>query len=290
VAEPVAGPDPFVDLRGLLVAIAYEVTGSVADAEDVVQEAWLRWREVDAGTVRDPRAYLARTVSRLALNRLRTVARRREEYVGPWLPEPLVDRDEVVAAVETADDVSTALLVVLESLGPVERVVFVMREVFGFAYDEIAAAVDKQPAAVRQIAARSRAHVQARRPRHVFVPEDHRRAVERFHAAATRGDVMGLLDVLAPDVELVTDGGGVVQAALRPIRGVDKVLRFLAGVQPPEGTMRTETVEVNGRTGLLLVIEGRVDAVVSLELIDGLVSRVFLVRNPVKVAAALGGP
>jgi RNA polymerase sigma-70 factor (TIGR02957 family) len=290
VAEPVAGPDPFVDLRGLLVAIAYEVTGSVADAEDVVQEAWLRWREVDTGTVRDPRAYLARTVSRLALNRLRTVARRREEYVGPWLPEPLVDRDEVVAAVETADDVSTALLVVLESLGPVERVVFVMREVFGFAYDEIAAAVDKQPAAVRQIAARSRAHVQARRPRHVFVPEDHRRAVERFHAAATRGDVMGLLDVLAPDVELVTDGGGVVQAALRPIRGVDKVLRFLAGVQPPEGMMRTETVEVNGRTGLLLVIEGRVDAVVSLELIDGLVSRVFLVRNPVKVAAALGGP
>jgi RNA polymerase sigma-70 factor (ECF subfamily) len=279
--------DEFADNRGLLVAIAYEVTGSVADAEDVVQEAWLRWREVDPSTVREPRAYLARTVSRLALNRLRTVSRRREDYVGPWLPEPLVGRDEVVAAIETADDVSTALLVVLESLRPVERVVFVLREVFGFDYDEIAAAVEKQPAAVRQIASRARSHVQARRPRHPFVPEEHRRAVERFHRAAADGDVLGLLDVLAPDVELVTDGGGVIKAALRPIRGVDKVLRFLAAIQPPEGTMTSEPVEVNGLPRLLLLMDGRVDAVVSLELADGLVSRVFLVRNPVKVAAAL---
>jgi RNA polymerase sigma-70 factor (ECF subfamily) len=237
--------------------------------------------------VREPRAYLARTVSRLALNRLRTVSRRREDYVGPWLPEPLVGRDEVVAAIETADDVSTALLVVLESLRPVERVVFVLREVFGFDYDEIAAAVEKQPAAVRQIASRARSHVQARRPRHPFVPEEHRRAVERFHRAAAEGDVLGLLDVLAPDVELVTDGGGVIKAALRPIRGVDKVLRFLAAIQPPEGTMTSEPVEVNGLPRLLLLMDGRVDAVVSLELADGLVSRVFLVRNPVKVAAAL---
>ncbi len=277
----------FAELRGLLVAIAYEVTGSVADAEDVVQEAWLRWREVDQSTVRDPRAYLARTVSRLALNRLRTVARRREEYVGPWLPEPLVDRDEVVSAVETADDVSTALLVVLESLGPVERVVFVMREVFGFDYDEIAATVDKEPANVRQIAARSRAHVQARRPRNASAPEEHRRAVARFHAAAASGDVMGLLDVLAPDVELVTDGGGLKKAALRPIQGVDKVLRFLAAVVPQDVVTATEDVTVNGRPGLLLLIGDEVDAVVSVEVTDGLVTRLFLVRNPDKVAAAL---
>jgi RNA polymerase sigma-70 factor (ECF subfamily) len=279
--------DVFAELRGLLVAIAYEVTGSVADAEDVVQEAWLRWREVDHDGVRDPRAYLARTVSRLALNRLRTLARRREEYVGPWLPEPLVGRDDVVAAVETADDVSTALLVVLESLGPVERVVFVMREVFGFEYDEIAAAVDKEPANVRQIAARSRAHVQARRPRHTFVPDEHRRVVERFHAAAAEGDVMGLLDVLAPDVELVTDGGGLKKAALRPIRGTDKVLRFLAAVTPRDVAVATEGATVNGRPGLLLLVDGEVDAVVSVETAGGVVTRLFLVRNPEKVAAAL---
>ena len=283
------GDDVFAENRSLLVAIAYEVTGSVADAEDVVQEAWLRWRDVDQDGVREPRAYLARAVSRLALNRLRTVSRRREDYVGPWLPEPLVGRDEVVAAVETADDVSTALLVVLESLGPVERVVFVLREVFGFDYDEIAEAVGKEPANVRQIASRARSHVQARRPRHPFAPEEHRRAVERFHRAATEGDVLGLLDVLAPDVELVTDGGGVVKAALRPIRGVDKVLRFLAAIQPPDGVMTSEPVDVNGRPGLLLLMDGRVDAVVSVELSEGLVSRVFLVRNPGKVAAALAG-
>ena len=282
--------DVFADNRSLLVAIAYEVTGSVADAEDVVQEAWLRWREVDPATVREPRAYLARTVSRLALNRLRTVARRREEYVGPWLPEPLVGRDDVVAAIETADDVSTALLVVLESLGPVERVVFVLREVFGFEYDEIAAAVDKEPANVRQIASRARSHVQARRPRGTFLPDDHRRAVARFQAAATEGDVTGLLEVLAPDVELVTDGGGVIRAALRPIRGVDKVLRFLAGVMPQDGTLTADSVTVNGLPGLLLRIDGRVDSVVSLELTDGVVTRVFSVRNPAKVAAALGAP
>ena len=280
--------DEFADSRGLLVAIAYEVTGSVADAEDVVQEAWLRWREVDQDSVRDPRAYLARTVSRLALNRLRTVARRREEYVGPWLPEPLVDRDEVVAAIETADDVSTALLVVLESLGPVERVVFVLREVFGFEYDEIASAVGKQPATVRQVAARARAHVTARRPRQPFVPEDHRRAVERFRAAAADGDVLGLLDVLAPDVELVTDGGGLKKAALRPIHGTDKVLRFLAAVVPQDAVVTTEPVAVNGRPGLLLLLDGEVDAVVSMELREGLVTRLFLVRNPEKVAAAMG--
>lgn len=279
--------DVFADSRSLLVAIAYEVTGSVADAEDLVQEAWLRWREVDEDTVRDPRAYLARTVSRLALNRLRTVARRREEYVGPWLPEPLVGRDEVVAAVETADDVSTALLVVLESLGPVERVVFVLREVFGFEYDEIAAAVDKQPAAVRQIASRARSHVVARRPRQPFTPEDHRRAVERFRSATTDGDVMALLDVLAPDVELVTDGGGLKKAALRPIRGADKVLRFLAAVVPQDVVMTTEAITVNGKPGLLLLLDGEVDAVVSMDVEDGLVRRLFLVRNPAKVGAAL---
>ena len=281
--------DVFAVNRSLLVAIAYEVTGSVSDAEDVVQEAWLRWREVDQASVREPRAYLARTVSRLALNRLRSVARRREEYVGPWLPEPLVDRDEVVAAIETADDVSTALLVVLESLGPVERVVFVLREVFGFEYDEIAGAIDKEPAAVRQIASRARSHVQARRPRQPFVPEDHRRAVERFRVAAAQGDVMGLLDVLAPDVELVTDGGGIKKAALRPIRGTDKVLRFLAAVVPQDVTMTTEPVAVNGRPGLLLLMDGEVDAVVSMDVADGLVTRLFLVRNPDKVGAALRG-
>ncbi len=214
--------DPFVAHRSLLFTVAYEMLGSAADAEDVVQETWLRWADLGAAAradVRDPRAYLVRIVTRQALNRLRTLARRREEYVGEWLPEPLLTSPDVAEDVELAESVSFAMLTVLETLGPTERAVFVLREVFETPYDEIAEAVGKTPAAVRQIAHRAREHVAARRPRVQVSRAEQEAVVERFLAAVRGGDLQGLLDVLAPDVVVVADGGGVVAAAQPPDRG-----------------------------------------------------------------------
>ena len=194
--------DPFVTHRSLLFTVAYEMLGSAADAEDVVQETWVRWAGVDQDEVREPRAYLVRIVTRQALDRLRTVARRREDYVGVWLPEPLLTSPDVAEDVELAESVSIAMLTVLETLGPVERAVFLLREVFDVPYDEIAEAVGKSAAAVRQIAHRAREHVTARRPRMSVSRAEQQAAVERFQAALTTGDLQGLLDVLAPDVVL----------------------------------------------------------------------------------------
>src|SRR5439155_9749390 len=201
--------------------------GSAADAEDVLQESWLRWAGVDQSQVRDPRAYLIRTVTRQALNRLRTLSRRREEYVGEWLPEPLLTGPDVAADIELAESVSIAMLTVLETLGPTERAVFVLREVFDTPYEEIAEAVGKSPAAVRQIAHRARDHVAARRPRMPVSTTQQQDAVDRFLAAIREGDLQGLLDVLAPDVVAVADGGGLVAAARRPIEGAEQVAGLL---------------------------------------------------------------
>src|SRR5262249_27515987 len=201
--------DAFARHRRLLFTVAYEMLGSACDAEDVVQETWLRWADVDPAAVRDPRAYLVRIVTRQALNRLRTLARRREDYVGEWLPEPLVTSPDVAADVELAESVSIAMLTVLETLGPAERAVFVLREVFDTPYDEIAEAVGKSPAAVRQIAHRAREHVAARRPQVSVSATEQQEALDRFLAAIRHGDLQGLLDVLAPDVVIVADGGGL---------------------------------------------------------------------------------
>jgi len=201
--------DPFAEHRDLLFTVAYEMLGSAADAEDVVQEAWLRWREVDPEKVDNPRAYAVRIVTRLALNQMRTLSRRREAYVGPWLPEPLLTEPDVADDVVLSESVSLAMLVVMESLSPTERAVFVLREVFGFEHGEIAAAVDKSPAAVRQIAHRAREHVQARRPESTTSRAEHAEVTRRFATAAATGDLEALLGLLAPDVVLVTDGGGV---------------------------------------------------------------------------------
>ena len=220
--------DPFVTHRSLLFTVAYEMLGSAADAEDVVQETWVRWADVAHDEVREPRAYLVRIVTRQALDRLRTVARRREAYVGVWLPEPLLTSPDVAEDVELAESVSIAMLTVLETLGPVERAVFLLREVFDVPYDEIAEAVGKSEAAVRQVAHRAREHVTARRPRMSVSRAEQQAAVERFQAALTTGDLQGLLDVLAPDVVLMADGGGVVSAAIRPISGAKTVARQLA--------------------------------------------------------------
>ncbi len=274
----------FVAHRNLLFTVAYEMLGSAADAEDVLQETWLRWAEVPLDEVRDVRAYLVRITTRLALNRIRTLSRRRESYVGPWLPEPLLTAPDVAEDVELADSLSTAMLLVLETLGPTERAVFVLREVFDLPYDEIAAAVDKTPAAVRQIAHRARNHVDARRPREV-VGEAQRQAVtERFMSAVATGDLQSLMDVLAPDVVLITDGGGVKQAALRPIHGVDKVLRFLVAVMAlAPGEPSAQRTTVNGGVGIRLMVNDELDTIATMRVENGLVTGLYLVRNPDKL-------
>ena len=215
--------EAFVAYRNLLFTVAYEMLGSAADAEDVLQETWLRWAGVDLGAVRDQRAYLVRITTRQALDRLRTLRRRRESYVGPWLPEPLLTAPDVAEDIELAESVSMAMLLVLETLTPTERAVFVLREVFDLEYDEIAEAVGKTPAAVRQVAHRARAHVAARRPRGGVSPAETRGALQAFQRAIETGDLQNLLDMLAPDVVLLSDGGGVVQAVVRPIVGADRV-------------------------------------------------------------------
>ena len=275
--------EDFVEHRNLLFTVAYEMLGSAADAEDVLQETWLRWADVDRAQVRDDRAYLVRITTRLALNRMRTNARRREAYVGPWLPEPLLTTPDVAEDVELADSVSLAMLTVLETLRPTERAVFVLREVFDFGYDEIAAAVDKTPAAVRQIAHRARAHVDERRPQGAPTASEHDRAMQGFLNAVSTGDIQSLMDVLAPDVVLITDGGGVKKAALRPILGRDKVVRFMHAVTEGVDAV-VDVVVVNGSPALRVLVDGELDTVASMVLEDGQVTGIYVVRNPAKLA------
>ncbi|WP_134741134.1 RNA polymerase sigma-70 factor [Nocardioides sp. 503] len=274
--------ETFVRHRNLLFTVAYEMLGSAVDAEDVLQETWLRWAEVDQESVREPRAYLVRVTTRLALNRMRTTARRREAYVGPWLPEPLLTVPDVAEDVELADSVSTAMLLVLETLTPTERAVFVLREVFDVGYDEIADAVGKTPAAVRQVAHRARSHVESRRPRARVTPGEQEAVFARFLEAAATGDLQSLMDVLAPDVVLLTDGGGIRKAALQPICGADKVVRFLTAVAGG-GAESADVVEVNGGPALRLFSAEGLDTVGTFLIEDGLVTAIYFVRNPDKL-------
>jgi RNA polymerase sigma-70 factor (TIGR02957 family) len=283
-------PDPateaFLALRNLLFTVAYEMLGSAADAEDVLQETWLRWAGVDLDTVRDQRAYLVRITTRQALSRLRTLGRRKESYVGSWLPEPLLTAPDVAEDVELADSVSMAMLLVLETLTPAERAVFVLREVFDLAYDEIAEAVGKSPAAVRQIAHRARAHVAARRPRGGVSPAETQDALEAFQRAAETGDLQHLLDILAPDVVFLGDGGGVVQAVLRPIVGAGKVARVLAtGLSRIAAAPASlQQAQVNGYPALILRLNGEIDTVIAVRIDDGLITGMYAVRNPEKLS------
>jgi RNA polymerase sigma-70 factor (TIGR02957 family) len=282
-------PDPateaFLAHRNLLFTVAYEMLGSAADAEDVLQETWLRWAAVDLGTVRDQRAYLVRITTRQALIRLRTLGRRKESYVGPWLPEPLLTAPDVAEDVELADSVSMAMLLVLETLTPPERAVFVLREVFDLAYDEIAEAVSKSPAAVRQIAHRARAHVAARRPRGVVSAAQTQDALEAFRRAAETGDLQSLLDILAPDVVALSDGGGVVQAVPAPVVGAGKVARLLtAGLRRIAAGASLQPAQVNGYPALILRLNGAIDTVIAVRIDDGLITGLYAVRNPEKLS------
>ncbi|WP_418958066.1 RNA polymerase sigma-70 factor [Streptomyces tritici] len=276
--------DMFVEHRNLLFTVAYEVLGSAADAEDVLQETWLRWVKVDPDQVTDDRAYLVRITTRQALNRLRTLKRRREAYVGQWLPEPMLTAPDVAEDVELVESVSMAMMLVLESLSPTERAVFVLREVFETDYDEIAEAVGKTPAAVRQIAHRARRHVDARRPRRTASPSVARAALDSFRRALETGDPQELLDVLAPQVVLVSDGGGVKRAALRPVVGAEKVVRFYLGGTAKHGvTITTEPTEVNGGPALTVHVNGELDGVMALRVEDARITGLYYVRNPEKL-------
>jgi RNA polymerase sigma-70 factor (ECF subfamily) len=279
--------DAFALHRSLLFTVAYEMLSSASDAEDVVQETWLRWADVDHAEVRDPRAYLVRIVTRQALNRLRSMARRREDYIGEWLPEPLLTSPDVAADIELAESVSIAMLTVLETLGPTERAVFVLREVFDTPYEEIAEAVGKSPAAVRQIAHRARDHVAARRPRMPVSTTEQQEAVDRFLAAIRHGDLQGLLDVLAPDVVVVADGGGLVNAFRRPIKGAERVAGLLiSGLRSVD--FEATLVWLNGSPAIRLDIGGEIDTAVSLGVENGRITRVYAIRNPHKLAGLDG--
>ncbi|NYI98375.1 RNA polymerase sigma-70 factor (ECF subfamily) [Streptomonospora nanhaiensis] len=276
--------ETFVAHRNLLFTVAYEMLGSAADAEDVLQETWLRWVKVDLEEVRDERSYLVRITTRQALNRLRTLKRRKESYVGSWLPEPLLTTPDVAADAELAESVSMALMLVLETLAPTERAVFVLREVFDVGYDEIAEAVGKSPAAVRQIAHRARKHVDARRPRAAVPASQTRAALEACRRALETGAPQGLLDVLAPDVVFVGDGGGVKHAALRPVVGAERITRFLAGGLGRVGRVVTgEPTLVNGNPALVVRLDGELDGVLALRVEDGRVTGLYYVRNPEKL-------
>jgi RNA polymerase sigma-70 factor (ECF subfamily) len=283
--------------RDLMFAVAYRMLGTVPDAEDAVQDAWLRWSAAPRSQVADPRAYLAKIVVNTALNRLRSARARREAYVGPWLPEPLLTETgpEPAERMELAESVSVAMLVVLESLTPDERAVFVLREVFGFSHAEIAAALGRQDAAVRQLAHRAREHVQARRPRFDVDRDQQREVTERFLAAAADGDIEGLMTVLAPNVTLLTDGGGKTKAALRPITGAGKVARFIVGIsaRPYMGiemsSMSIQAAEINGDPGTLISAGGQAIAVLTTAVADGRITAIQLLANPDKLSAIASG-
>jgi RNA polymerase sigma-70 factor (ECF subfamily) len=275
--------DAFARHRRLLFTVAYEMLGSAADADDAVQETWLRWAAVDHAVVREPRAYLVRIVTRQALNRLRTLARRREDYVGEWLPEPLVTGPDVAADLELVESLSIAMLTVLETLGPAERAVFVLREVFDTPYDEIAEAVGKSATAVRQIAHRAREHVAARRPRVSVSATEQQEALDGFLAAVRQGDLQCLLDLLAPDVVVVADGGGVVPAARRPVAGAERVAGLLLrGLRSLD--FAAAAVWLNGSPAIRINAGTAFNAVVSVAVENRRITRIYVVANPQKLA------
>jgi RNA polymerase sigma-70 factor, ECF subfamily len=276
----------FQEHRQTLFGVAYRMLGSVADAEDILQDAWLKWSSVDAAQVGQPRAYLVRTVTNLSLNKLKSAAVRREAYVGPWLPEPLITAEmDSATGTEQAEAVSLAMLVVLETLSPLERAVFILKEVFGYSSAEIAGMLDRSEAAIRQIGSRARSHVQARRPRYQAPADTRRRITDEFLAACLGGDLNQVLQLLAPEVTAWTDGGGKIRAALRPLHGADNVARWILGILrrlPPD--LGIHEVLVNGDPGLLITSADVPDDVVMVDVDpDGRIDAIRLIRNPDKL-------
>ena len=279
----------FTHLRPLLFTIVYEILGSATESDDVLQDSYMRWAEVNLATVRDTKSYLAQLVTRQALNALRASTRRREDYIGPWLPEPLLlDERDASADVVLAESVSMAMLVLLETLTPDERAVFVLREVFGFDYDEIAGAVSKSTATVRQVAHRAREHVHARRKR--FAPVDAATTAEiteQFMTAAATGDMEGLLSMLAPDAIWTADSGGKASAARRPVVGADRVAKAIIGIfrlgqKLPD--VRIQTAVYNSAPAVIVYSADHLEGVFLIEVIDGKITHFYAMRNPDKLA------
>jgi RNA polymerase sigma factor (sigma-70 family) len=314
-AEDDAAAQIFAQHREVLVGIAYRMLGRLADAEDVVQEAWLRWRRADLSHVQDARAFLIRVTTRLAIDRFRRIRAQREEYIGSWLPDPALSSQvlaehlptspDPLEEVELAESVSMALLVVLETLSPLERAVFVLREVFGLSHPEVADIIGRSEAAVRQLAARARSHVQAGRPRFSSDADTRRRVTERFLTACSTGNLEMLLTVLAPDVTLVADSGGKARAPRLPLYGADAVVRFLRAVARPENTARflaslgltwqgdtrkppagytLRVMEVNGAPSFVAIVGQRIVTVLAVDVVGERVQTIHLIANPDKLA------
>jgi len=290
---PEPDAETFEAHRDLMFAVAYRMLGTVADAEDAVQDAWLRWSAAPRLDVTQPRAYLTKIITNTSLNRLRSARARREAYLGPWLPEPLLTKEnpDYAERAVVAESVSLAMLVVLESLTPEERAVFVLREVFGLSHAEIGAALGRTDASVRQLAHRAREHVQARRPRFAVDRGQQREVTRRFLDAADGGDIDQLMAVLAPEVTLTSDGGGRARAARRPVTGAAKVARLLSGLAARQRAglygpgERSELAEINGGPGLLITAGGRAFAAMTWEVSGGQVTAIHLITNPDKLAA-----
>jgi RNA polymerase sigma-70 factor (TIGR02957 family) len=283
--------DPYIEHRRLLFATAYRMLGSVTDAEDVLQDAWLAWNSTDRATIRSPRAYLVRAVTNLSLNRLTSTRATRETYVGPWLPEPLLTSPDAAADAEKADTISTAMLVVLETLSPVERAVFLLREVFGYSHGEIADTLDRPEPTIRQIARRAREHVRDRRPRFDTDRAEREKVTARFIAACAGGDLNAVMELLAPDVTAWTDGGGKVTAAIRPLHGASQVSRWILGVlaKPESAGIVPEPAVINGELGLLCTIEGVPVAALTFDIADGRLHNLWFQVNPDKLHGLRAG-
>lgn len=281
-------PDPFTEHRRLLFEVAYRMLGTVTDAEDVLQDSWLTWHKADRAEVRHPKAYLVRTVTNMALNRLTSAQATRENYVGPWLPEPLLASPDIAEEAELADSVSTAMLVVLETLSPVERAVFVLREVFGYTYAEIANVLDRPEPTIRQVAHRARKHVEARRPRFDTDKARRQEVTSRFMVACAGGDLNAVMELLAPGVTAWNDGGGKVTAARRPLHGSDHVARWLLGVlaKPESAGAIMEPTVVNGELGMAITLGGHLIGTISFDLTDGLIHNLHIQVNPDKLRGA----
>ncbi len=276
--------DPFTVNRALLVGVAYRVLGSVSDAEDVVQDAWLRWSRVEPDKVDDPRAFLVTIATRLAIDRLRRRKSRKESRAGTWLPEPMVTASDPAERAQLAESLSMGLLLVLETLSPLERAVFVLREAFGYEFADIAEVVGRQEPAVRQLAHRARRHVAQRRPRYAVDTATQRRVTERFLAATADGDIEALVDVLSPQVVLIADGGGKVRAPLLPVVGAERVIRFLmaAAGRSVDG-QQAGIVELNGSPGIVVTVDGEPVAALSIEIWADHVTAIHLVGDPDKL-------
>jgi RNA polymerase sigma-70 factor (ECF subfamily) len=273
--------DTFEEHRPILAKLAYRMLGSLPDADDVVQDAYLRWSLEDRATVRSPRAYLSSIVTRLCIDRRQSIEERKKTYIGPWLPDPIVDPAD---RLETAESVSLALLLILESLSPVERAAYLLRRIFEYDYGELAEILGKSEVNCRQLVSRAEEHIQRRRPRFEARSDEAERLTTAFLDACTSGDMKALLEVLATDAVLYSDGGGKATAALAPIRGADRVARLFLGIlkKAPAG-LEVRAVRVNGQPGLLVKVQGQVIQVMTFDIVDRRIAACFVVRNPDKL-------